>query len=80
MGFILLDDKSYSPVTEFSTVGLGCERGNNAYYMVQKTDMPYSKEYLNIFNELWNDNSKLQDVTDEVLNNIVTAYKTIYNN
>lgn len=75
MGFILLDDKSYSPVTEFSTVGLGCERGNNAYYMVQKTDMPYSKEYLNIFNELWNDNSKLQDVTDEVLNNIVTAYK-----
>lgn len=74
MGFMTLDDKSYSPITEFSTVGLGCERGNNAYYMVQKTETPYSKEYLNLFEELWNDNTKLQDVTEEVLNNIVTVY------
>lgn len=30
MGFIHAGDKSYAPITEFSTVDLGCERGNNA--------------------------------------------------
>ena len=29
MGFMNVDDKNYMPITEFSTVGLGCERGNN---------------------------------------------------
>ena len=74
MGFIHTSDKSYAPVMEFSTVDLGCERGNNAYSMIQKMDAPFSQEYLKLFEELWNDNDKLQDVTDVVLENITTAY------
>lgn len=31
MGFINLDDKNYMPINGFTTVDLGCERGNNAY-------------------------------------------------
>ncbi len=38
MGFINVDDKNYMPVAGFTTVDLGCERGNNAYNMVQKTE------------------------------------------
>ena len=38
MGFMNVDDKSYMPLNGFTTVDLGCERGNNAYYMVQKTN------------------------------------------
>ena len=74
MGFIQVDDLSFAPITEFSTVDLGCERGNNAYSMIQKIDAPLSKEYLRIFDEFWNDKNRLQDVTDEVLENITTAY------
>ncbi len=74
MGFIHVDDSSYAPITEFSTVDLGCERGNNAYSMIQKMDAPFSKEYLRLFEELWQDNDRLQDVTDVVLDNISTAY------
>ena len=74
MGFINLDDKNYAPINGFTTVDLGCERGNNAYCMIQKTGTPFSKEYLNIFNELWNDAEKLQDVTDEVIDNITAVY------
>lgn len=74
MGFINLDDKNYAPINGFTTVDLGCERGNNAYCMIQKTGTPFSKEYLNIFNELWNDAEKLQDVTDEVIDNITVVY------
>ena len=74
MGFMNVDDKNYMPITEFSTVGLGCERGNNAYNYIQKTEAPMSSAYLSLFDQLWNDKSKLQDVTDEVIDSITTAY------
>lgn len=75
MGFINLDDKNYMPVTGFTTVDLGCERGNNAYNMVQKTEAPFSTAYIDLFNSLWNDNTKMQVVTDEVIENITAAYQ-----
>lgn len=74
LGFIGLDDKSYSPVQGFTTVDLGCERGNYAYNIVQKTEAPYSNLYLDLFEGLWKDENKLQDVTDEVIENISAAY------
>ena len=74
MGFINVNDKNYMPVDGFTTVDLGCERGNNAYSMIQKTDMPFSKAYIDLFDELWRDKNRLQDVTDIVLDNITAAY------
>ncbi len=74
MGFINVDDKNYMPVTGFTTVDLGCERGNNAYSMIQKTGSPFSESYIKLFDDLWNDKNRLQDVTDEVIENISAAY------
>ena len=74
MGFINVDDKNYMPINGFTTVDLGCERGNNAYSYIQKTETPISSAYIDLFNNLWNDKNKLQDVTDEVIDNITTAY------
>ena len=74
MGFINLDDKNYMPINGFTTVDLGCERGNNAYNIVQKTEMPFSAAYIDLFEQLWNDPNKLQEVTDEVIENITAAY------
>lgn len=74
MGFINLDDKNYMPVNGFTTVDLGCERGNNAYNMVQKTQAPLSGVYLELFDSIWNDANKLQEVTDEVIESITVAY------
>ena len=73
-GFMCVNDKSYAPINDFTTVELGCERGNNAYKMIMKNEVPFSKSFLDIFNELWKDKSRLQDVTDEVLNSISTMY------
>ena len=75
MGFINLDDISYSPINGFTTVDLGCEKGNNAYTMIQKAEAPFSKAYIDLFNQLWNDSSRLQVVTDEVIDSISNAYK-----
>lgn len=74
MGFINLDDKSYTPVTGFTTSELGCEKGDNAYTMIQKIEAPFSTSYIALFDNLWNDPERLQEVTDEVIENITAAY------
>ena len=62
------------PINGFTTVDLGCERGNNAYNLVQKTESPMSNLYLKLFDDLWNDKTKMQEVTEEVIDNITAAY------
>mgnify|MGYP003300749940 CR=1 FL=1 len=42
--------------------------------MIQKSETPFSDAYIDLFEKLWNDKSKLQVVTDEVIENITTAY------
>lgn len=75
MGFVNIDDKSYMPVNGFTTVELGCEKGNNAYTMIQKTSAPESSKLLELFETVWNDNKMMQVVTEEVLDGITNAYK-----
>ena len=76
MGFMTIDETTYMPFNAFTTVDLGCERGNNVYYPVQKTESyENSKYYLNLFDTLWKDKSKLTDVTEQVISGIEEAYK-----
>lgn len=75
MGFATIDDKVYMPITGFTTVELGCERGDNAYTMINKFSAPFSQQYLSLFDQVWNDSAKMQVVTDKVLDNITNAYK-----
>lgn len=65
---------AYMPLNGFTTVDIGCEKGNNTYNFINKIDAPDSKQFLELFNSIWNDSNKLQDVTDEVINNITTVY------
>ena len=74
MGFMNVDSNSYMPINGFTTIDLGCERGNNAYYPIQKTDTPMSHFYLDLFEQIWNDAARLQEVTDEVIDSITTVY------
>ena len=75
-GFITVDESTYMPINGFTTVDLGCERGNNVYNFVTRTEASEnSRQYLRLFDELWRDDTRLQDVTDEVLESISTAYR-----
>lgn len=65
---------AYMPMNGFTTVDIGCERGNNSYNMVNRFEAPFSASYIQLFETLWNDHDKLQDVTDVVIENITTAY------
>ena len=76
MGFMTLDESAYMPINGFTTVDLGCERGNNAYYPVQKTESRENDGYfIRLFENLWNDKKKLHEVTDVVIENITAAYR-----
>ena len=65
---------AYNPVNEFTTAGIGCERGNNAYNIVTRINDSAAESFLQIFNSLWNNNQKFEDVTEKVIENISTAY------
>ena len=65
----------YMPITGFTTVDLGCERGNNVYNLVNRMDdVPVTQTYMQLFNTIWNDRDKLQDVTEAIIDNITTAF------
>lgn len=77
-GFMTVDSNdeqtAYMPINGFTTVDIGCERGNNSYNMVNSMEAPFSTQYMQLFDSLWNDREKMQDVTDVVIENISTAY------
>ena len=65
---------AYSPINAFTTSDLGYERGNNIMNLVNRIDTPLADEYVKMFNQVWNDKSVLQDVTDQVIEGITAAY------
>ncbi len=77
-GFMTVDSPveqtAYMPLNGFTTVDIGCERGNNSYNMVNRMEAPFSTQYMQLFETLWNDHEKMQDVTDMIISNISTAY------
>lgn len=77
-GFITVegqvDDYTYMPINGFTTVDIGCERGNNAYNIVNRFENPVTTEYLKTYEAIWSDKDKLHDVTETVIENIATAY------
>ena len=77
-GFMTVDDPAeqiaYLPLNGFTTVDIGCERGNNSYNMVNRMEAPFSTQYIQLFETIWNDRDKMQDVTETVIENISNAY------
>ena len=77
-GFMTVDKKEeqilYMPINGFTTVDIGCERGNNSYNMINRIESPFSIQYMELFDSIWNDSNKLQNVTEAVIENITSAY------
>lgn len=67
---------AYTPIQGFTAVDLGYEQ-NNMYYqgIMKQDDEMYSSFFFNQFKNIWDDEDKLEDVTDAVVDYISTAYK-----
>ena len=72
-GQMVVDQVGYTPIDGFTTVELGCEKGNSISTTIVK-DETLAKTLLSAFDEIWNESKLLQDVTDEVIDNITAAY------
>lgn len=72
--FINIDETNYNPVKEFTAVELGVEKGNNAAFAITKMKAPLSMSFLQLFEQFWQNKDMMQDVTDQVIENITSAY------
>lgn len=66
---------TYSPMNTFTTIDLGCERGNNLTNMIMRMENPASTEFLQVFDSIWSDEEKLSNVTEEVIEMISNVYQ-----
>lgn len=71
-----LQSTIYNPVDGFTTVDLGYQRGNSMFTAISKTDYPEQSKYLfAMFDEVWGDKSKVEDITDKVVEMLNNAYQ-----
>lgn len=66
---------AYTPMNGFTTVDLGIEKGNYLYQVTNRINAPFAQSYVQLFEEVWQDDVQLQDVTEAVIQHIEDAYK-----
>ncbi len=74
--FAVLDDTSaYTQLQGFTTADLGYERGNAVSSFVNRLDeAPMTAQYLQLFEQIWNNPDQVEDVTEAVAEHIASVY------
>jgi hypothetical protein len=69
-------DTAYMPLHGFTAVDLGYQQGNAVSNLVNKMDEPaFAATYLSLFDQIWNDPEKLEDVTTQICEHIASVYQ-----
>ena len=69
-------DVAYMPLHGFTAVDLGYQQGNAVSNFVNKVDEPaQTAQYLSLFDQIWNDAGKVEDVTSHIYDHIATVYQ-----
>jgi SNF2 family DNA or RNA helicase len=64
------------PLHGFTAVDLGYQQGNAVSNLVNRMDEPtFATTYLNLFNHIWNDPTKLEDVTAQICDHMESVYQ-----
>ena len=67
---------TYNPIDGFTTTDLGFQQGNSIFTAINKTDFAEQSKYLfSMFDEIWNDKSKVEDITETIVEMIGSAYQ-----
>ena len=78
--FACIDNKqksiAYMPLDGFTAVDLGYQQGNAVSNLINKfEDASSTKTWLGLFDQIWNDKTKLQNITDEICTHIESVYQ-----
>lgn len=69
-------ETAYMPLHGFTAVDLGYQQGDAVSNLINKIDeAPLTTTYLQLFDQIWNDSSKLGDVTENICAHIESVYK-----
>lgn len=67
---------AYMPVNGFTAVDLGYQQGDAVSNFVTRMDEPaHAQMYLQLFDQIWNDPDKVEDVTAAICNHIESVYQ-----
>jgi len=67
---------AYMPLDGFTTVDLGYQRGNAVSNIVNRLDeSTFTATYLQLFDQIWSDPDKFEDVTDAICDHIASVYQ-----
>jgi SNF2 family DNA or RNA helicase len=66
----------YQPLHGFTAVDLGYQPGNAVSNFVNRIDeASFTASYLSLFDQVWNDPEKIEDVTERLCEHIATVYQ-----
>lgn len=66
----------YQPLPGFTAVDLGYQQGNAVSNMVTKfSDTSMTQAFLDVFDQIWEDKEKLDDVTQRLVDHIASVYQ-----
>jgi len=68
------DKYTYLPFSEFSTVGLGRDRGDYLTNSLLRLSSPLNQQQIDQFEALWHDHTRFQDVTSQIIESIAAVY------
>tara|TARA_R110001592_G_scaffold141033_2_gene362299 strand:- start:7283 stop:10558 length:3276 start_codon:yes stop_codon:yes gene_type:complete len=67
---------AYMPLHGFTAVDLGYQQGNAVSNLVNKMDeSSFTATYLSLFDQIWSDSERLQDVTAQICDHIASVYQ-----
>ncbi|MBV1824985.1 helicase-related protein [Komagataeibacter oboediens] len=69
-------DVAYMPISGFTAVDLGYQKGDAISNLVTRIDdTAHTQVYLQLFNQIWNDEEKVADVTAAICGHIESVYQ-----
>ncbi len=67
---------AYMPLHGFTAVDLGYQQGNAVSNLINKLDAaPLTTTYMQLFDHIWSDSAKIQDVTESICTHIESVYQ-----
>lgn len=69
------NESVYMPISGFTAVDLGYQRGDAFSNIVNKFEAPMTGAYLNLFDAIWHDQDKLEDITEVIREHISSVYQ-----
>jgi len=69
-------DVAYMPMNGFTAVDLGYQQGDAISNLVNRFEEPaFTATYLQLFDQIWNDPEKLEEVTAVICDHIASVYQ-----